>query len=199
MTREQWLQDSLQMMKTELFTDKVLGEHKFPQVHISVGFPSTGRGTAKRTTLGECWSEKVSGDRKSHIFLTPTMDDGNRVLDVVAHEMIHAILGTEEGHGKNFRKMALAIGLTGKMTATIASDELKEKLNAIIDLIGAYPHPTFSPSEGGKKKQSTRMLKTICEATEYAARLSNKWLEEYGAPICPCCQKTMTIVPPKTK
>lgn len=179
-------------MKEELFTPVVLGSNSYPEVHISVGFPSTGRGSAKRARIGECWSEKVSGDNKAHIFIIPTMNDGLRVLDIVAHEMIHAILGTEEGHGKNFRKMALAIGLEGKMTATTASPKLITKLQEIIDLIGDYPQPEFKIGEK-RKKQSTRMLKAVCETTGYVARLSNKWINEYGAPICPCCTQIMEV------
>jgi len=32
----------------------------------------------------------------------------------------------------------------------------------------------------------TRMLKAVCGDCAYAVRLSRKWLEEAGPPLCPC-------------
>lgn len=188
-TREQWLQDALEMMKTELFTKEVMEGNEYPEVHVSTGNCNGSRGS-KLKTLGVCYDARVSEDKKSHIIIDFQVHDSNRVLDILAHEMVHAVLGSEAGHGPKFRKLAVGIGLEGKMTATTASEELKAKLVSIIELLGEYPHPKVTLS-GNTKKQTTRMIKAICPNTEYVTRLSRKWLEMYGAPICPCCNETM--------
>ena len=92
--------------------------------------------------------------------------------------------------------MALAVGLTGKMTATIATPELKEKIEKWVKKIGQYPHSSFDVSKS--KKQTTRMIKVMCisDYTEcghgnYKARMSRKLIETFGCPVCPNCGNQM--------
>ena len=80
--------------------------------------------------------------------------------------MVHAIqrhlYGNEvQPHGKEFRKIALAVGLQGKMTATTESPELKIQIEKWIKEVGKYPHSKVNFET--RKKQSTRMLKLECE------------------------------------
>lgn len=44
---------------------------------------------------------------------------------------------------------------------------------------------------GGKKKQSTRMIKASCPECGYTVRVTRKWLDTAGAPICPACEEQM--------
>jgi hypothetical protein len=43
---------------------------------------------------------------------------------------------------------------------------------------------------GGPKKQATRQLKVACPNLHgdkpYIVRMTRKWLDELGAPFCPC-------------
>ena len=136
--------------------------------------------------MGECWSDHCSADAAREVFLSPVLDDPSRVLDVLIHELCHCLYPVTEGHGRNFAKAAKALGLTGKMTATIASDELFEALKPVIDQLGAYPHAALT-SMKDRKVQKTRMIKLICPDTDcgYACRTTAKWLE-VGYPTCPC-------------
>jgi hypothetical protein len=43
-----------------------------------------------------------------------------------------------------------------------------------------------------RKKRTTRLLKCECEACGYTARVTRKWVDEAGAPICPVDQIEMT-------
>ncbi len=81
------------------------------------------------------------------------------------------------------RRIALAVGLAGKMTATHASPELTERLNVLCSQIGPYPHTSLDRSQ--LKKQSTRMLKVECPECGYTVRTTAKWIEA-GLPTCPC-------------
>jgi hypothetical protein len=203
-TREEWLTAAIAAL-TPLF--EAVGE-TVPAVRVSVGWPG-GRGD-KSATIGQCWASIASEDKVAQIFISPVLDDASRVLDVLAHELVHAVDDCQSGHKGPFAKIAKGIGLTGKMTATVAGEELKATLDDIAAELGTYPHaalakgftiragvpgnptgPEGEPGDGGpilgEPKQSTRMLKTSCaEGSGYIARLTRKWLEEYGAPICPC-------------
>tara|TARA_R110000787_G_scaffold200016_1_gene311074 strand:+ start:206 stop:829 length:624 start_codon:yes stop_codon:yes gene_type:complete len=130
-------------------------------VKLHCGWTSKGAGrSAKHQVLGECFSRSCSAKGVNEIFISPVRADSLRVADVLVHELCHAIDDCQDGHGSKFRSIATGVGLTGKMTATVASPELEEKLKAIIADIGEYPQSELTAPE---KKQSTRMLKMVCE------------------------------------
>jgi len=62
------------------------------------------------------------------MFISPVLADPVKVLDVVVHENVHRIVGIKCGHKGAFKRLAESIGLTGKMTSTIAGPELEQKL-----------------------------------------------------------------------
>src|SRR5690606_38637603 len=98
-------------------------------VKVSVGWP--GGPGRKNCVIGQCWAPAAAADGVSHVFISPVLDDAVRVLDVLAHELVHAINfaeGDNCGHRGRFAKIAKGIGLTGKMTATVAGEELAERL-----------------------------------------------------------------------
>lgn len=185
-TREEWLVAATAAL-APLFEE--LGE-TLPTVRVSVGWP--GGSGRKNSVIGQCWKTTASSDKVAQLFISPVLDDAARVLDVLAHELIHAIDDNESGHKGRFAKIAKALGLTGKMTATVAGDELKAKLDAIAADLGAYPHAAIVPADSGVKKQSTRMMKVECsEGSGYKVRMTRQWLAEYGAPSCPCHGEVM--------
>lgn len=188
-SREDWLLAAVGHL-TPMFEALDLDEKvTVPAVRVSVGWP--GGSGRKNSVIGQCWAPGAAADGTAQIFISPVLDDGARVLDVLAHEMIHAIDRNESGHRGRFAKIAKAFGLEGKMTATVAGDDLKERLTEVMEDLGEYPHAALNP--GIRKKQGTRMLKVECKETGYKARLTRKWLEEYGAPKCPCHDEVMEI------
>jgi len=84
-------------------------------------------------------------------------------------------------HGKEFRKMALAVGLTGKMTATTESPELKIQIEKWIAELGEYPHAKMTLNDS-RKKQSTRLLKLECTHCGFICRASNGAINNFGLP-----------------
>ncbi len=188
-TREEWLVAAVAAL-TPLFEEL---DETVPAVRVSVGWP--GGNGRKNSVIGQCWATGASSDKVAQLFISPVLDDAVRVLDVLVHELVHAVDDCQSGHKGRFAKIAKALGLTGKMTATVAGDELKAKLEAIAEELGDYPHAALvNPGQGadGPKKQTTRMLKTECpEGSGYKVRITRQWLEEYGAPICPCHNETM--------
>lgn len=178
-TREEWLTDAIAALRPMFAEiDKTL-----PAVRVSVGWPG-GRGK-KNTVIGQCWPTGLAKDGVAQVFISPVLDDAVRVLDVLLHELVHVVDNCENGHKAPFARMAKALGLTGKMTATVASDELAEQLTAIADDLGVYPHAALSGSSPLVKKQGTRMLKVECPEDGYVVRTTAKWIE-VGLPVCPC-------------
>jgi hypothetical protein len=180
MNREDWLSAVAEKM-APWFADR---GHPLPAVRMAVGFTSKGM---RSNRIGECWSDVCSGDGVHEIFITPQIDDPMRVAGILAHELVHAAVGLEAKHGRKFKKVATAIGLEGKMTATTEGEAFKRAAAPILEAVGPLPHKSLSASakSSGPKKQTTRLLKCACSECGYTVRVTAKWLETAGAPICP--------------
>lgn len=189
-TREAWLQAAIDALRPMFAQVGAV----VPDVHASVGFPSTN----VRKRIGECW-HGAEGELHQ-IFVSPVLDDIITVLGVLVHELVHAALPQGTGHGKAFGTVARALGLEGKMTATTVGDTLKDQLKELVAELGDYPHVKLTL--GGTKKQTTRMLKVECngapedadEETEaidpcgFIFRTTAKWIATFDGCKwkCPC-------------
>lgn len=188
-TREAWLLALVESVRP-WFADA--GAPLPKAVRISVGFSSKG---ARSNVIGQCWDPSADEHGISHIFVHPMLNDLTIVVAAVVHELVHAAVGCAAKHGKDFRRPAMALGLEGKMTATVASEELTERLKPIIKDLGSYPHGALAGgTSSGKPKQTTRMLKCECAKCGYVVRTTAKWLDEVGAPICPADMVSMEAV-----
>lgn len=193
-TREQWLEAAVRLM-APLFEEK---DYTVPAVRVSCSFPSVRALAAKKRRGGECWGKEITVDGVPQIFISPLIKDSVEVLAILVHEVVHAVVGSAAKHGGKFKKCALAVGLEGKMTSTVAGDELVEIAKEWIKELGDYPHPGLKPGQRPEKKQTTRMVKCECEECGYSLRTSRKWLDDAGAPLCPCNKKPMAFeIPPE--
>jgi hypothetical protein len=153
------------------------------KIRFTCGFPSARAFSARKQSLGQCWSEANSADGHFEIMISPVLDDPMRVAGVLAHELVHATVGTCHGHKGPFAKLAKAIGLEGRMTATTEGEALKQTLALILEAVGPYPHAELS--QKARAKQGTRLIKLQCPTCPYTVRITRKWLYEVGAPDCP--------------
>ena len=135
-TREEWLTIVAGQCEV-LFCD--LG-HDIPDYKVTCGFPSRSALSPTKPRIGECWSRELSGGDVFEIFISPVIEDPSRVTDVLILEMCHAGAGLKAGHGGAFKKLALAVGLTGKMASTEAGETLKAWIDNIVEMVGPYPH-----------------------------------------------------------
>ncbi len=166
-TREQWL-NAFVTRARDVFT--ALGEPIPVQVRVSVGFTSSG---ARGKAIGECWSEQRSRDATYEIFIRPTQDDASRVADILTHELCHAVAGLDAGHGAPFKRCARAVGLEGKLTATVAGEAWHSWADPILADLGPLPHAALD--DRLRRKQSTRLLKVECAVCGLIARMSKQW------------------------
>lgn len=180
-TREAWLTSAVEALRPMFLA---VGYPIPAAIYVSVGWPSR-KGTAQASArIGECWDGAASADGRCHIFISPILGDGLRVLDVLVHELGHVVVGCKAGHKGPFKAFMRSVGLTGKATATIAGPELTVTLSGILDALNPYPHAALTPGEG-RKKQTTRMLKLACPACGYTIRTTRQWIDK-GLPTC-CC------------
>ena len=105
--------------------------------------------------------------------------------------------------------MARAIGLEGRLTATVPGETLTGILATILEKLGSYPHAALVAAGGsvpvpkpgdptrtitGAPSRNKSMQKVVCEESGYLVRISSKWLLE-GTPSCPCHNVPMVVVP----
>ena len=181
MTREEWLNA---FAKRAIPTFEELGYTVPSNIRMSVGFPSTGK---KGKRIGECWSSVCSKDEFFEIFIHPVLDDSARVAGVLAHEMVHAIVGLEAKHGPEFKKCALGIGLEGKMTATTEGPEFHKWAGPILDVLGPIPHGSMDTMQTPRTPSESKNRQIKCEcACGNIWRMSRKTIENIGERLrCP--------------
>ena len=176
LTREQWLQAGVEELS--YIFDKY-ADVELPPVQVSCSWPGGGNANS---CIGECWPRSRSGAGVNEIFISPLIEEPTRALDILAHELIHAVDDCKNGHRKAFSQLMHKIGLEGKPTATHAGDRLHAELKEIVEHLGEYPHKKVVP---GGPKQSNRQMKVSCTQCGAIFRMSRKWQDEVEQ--CPCC------------
>lgn len=173
-TREQWLNAAVDELRGWFPVD-------VPKtVRVSCGWSKrSGKG------IGWCWKSDASSDKTNEILISPEVDEPVKVLETLVHEMIHASDNGASKHSGYFKTTAVAMGLEGKMTATVAGPDLRYKLVDLSRELGPYPHAALNPAMSIIPKQTTRMIKMECPGCGYVARTTRKWLDT-GVPTCPC-------------
>lgn len=193
--RESWLIRAGEAL-AEWFREHDL---EVPPFRVSVGWPG-GRGP-KQNVRGQCWPTPTAGDGVAQVFISPRQADTVTTLAVLLHEMVHVVDDCKHGHAKDFIVFARALGFTSKWTSSDnRTDGLTERLAELAEVLGDYPSAAIVGGGGGggltnPTVQKTRMIKAECSGgTGYKVRLTQKWIDEYGAPFCPCCMVEMEIL-----
>ena len=179
-TREAWLNAFMSYARAQF----IAKGYPLPEkVRVSVGFTSTG---AKSNRVGECWHDTASADGYFEIFLKPTILTDSRMADILTHELCHAAVGLEAGHGAQFKACANAMGLVGKMTSTVASSDWYVWALPILDIIGPMPYGALNGGiSTAKPKQKTNLLKVECPCCGFVARVTNKHIAPHSHLNCP--------------
>lgn len=181
--REAWFIAALPLLQEHVFAPAGL---TIPSdVRVSCSWPG---GRSSKKAIGQCWPRHSSNAKVNELFISPLIAEPVQALDILSHELVHAIDDCKNGHKAAFKKMALAIGLTGKMTHTVASPELVANLKKVIAVIGAYPHAALNFND--RKKQTTRNIAVQCQNDDCLAkfRMSQSHIDHAGDQlICPVC------------
>lgn len=174
-TREQWLEAGVAALNEQVFTPAHYG---LPPVKVSCSWPGGG---SARKRIGECWPRSYSKAGINEVFISPRIADPVAALDILTHELVHAIDDCQHGHKGAFIRIGKQVGLQGKPTSMAAGEGLRAVLTGIAAALGPYPHSELDLS--ARKKQSTRNLKHECPDCGAVWRMAGKW----EPTCCPCC------------
>lgn len=174
-TREEWLLAAVGML-APLFTQLGYG---VPQCRVSCGFASSG---VRNGHIGQCWPRRSGADEVNQIFISPTLADPVEVLDTLVHEMVHAVDDCQHKHGKEFKKIALKVGLQGPMRSAAAGPSLKARLQALAEELGPYPHGKLLVAM--RKVARMPRPRAKCPQCSYQVPMLRQFLV-YGPPLCP--------------
>jgi hypothetical protein len=176
MNREFWLITAIDALRP-LFADH---DYELPDVMVSCGFPSTGK---RSRHIGQCWSRSASDRAVNQIFISPVLHEPVAVLDTLVHELVHAVDDCASSHGKNFKRIATSVGLTGPMRSTVAGDALKARLEGIALTLGPYPHSRLDVVTGSGTSRPARP-RAICPECGFEVPMLKRFLR-FGPPLCP--------------
>ncbi len=154
--------------------------HTVPPVRVSIGWPGSGQ---RSTVVGECWGTRSCADGVNQIFLVPSLADPVAVLDVLAHELVHAVDDCRHGHGKAFRRIALDVGLEGpRMRTASAGAALKARLEVIAADLGVFPHAALA--RRAPRPRPANRPQARCPQCRYRLSIPKRFLH-LGPPLCP--------------
>jgi hypothetical protein len=123
--------------------------------------------------------------------------DSARVADILLHEIIHTLC-PHAGHRGPFRYIATHMGLKGKMTATVAGEDLAKWIKTnIVDVVGKYPHKAVRLKRRGQRGKGSRSIKCQCanEDCLFTMRTTRMWIERASFVLgCPICSAAPMII-----
>jgi hypothetical protein len=141
-------------------------------IRVSTGWTKR----ARKGSIGWTWISGAAEDKVNNVFISPEITGA-------------------------FKQMWQKLGFTGKATCSTPGEELKDTLEALVCIMGEYPHAKMlTGAEGGKgtvpKKQVARQIKYTCETNpDNKVRVSRGNVAKYGAPLCACHQEEMVEAP----
>ena len=188
-TRESWLRAATNELRP--YFEK-LG-YKLPEnIKFAIAFTSGGK---RGRIAGECWHPAASEDQHYEIIIRADMADPVQVIGILIHELVHVLLPSTVKHGKEFKAIALRVGLEGKMRHALPGPILRERVHALAASLGPLPHAklNFTAASDKPKKQTVRYLKSECGVCGYAIRITAKWARA-GLPVCPVNSKHGKLV-----
>jgi hypothetical protein len=195
--REHWLQNCGEIIAPHI---ELIAAKKMPDFLISVSMPTRKGLSTNGRVIGQCVRPLQEGKR-AHLFIHPMLADIKDVAGTVAHEQVHLY---ELGHGRAFGAIAKPLGLKGKLTHTTAGEEFFAQtdargrtLMARLLKLGPYPHEALDISK--RAPAPTLLLKVICPKCHFVARVTQKWIDSPGLPVCQCDGKTEWVVAPRRR
>jgi len=180
LTREAWLLFAVGHI-APIFNE---AGYSVPRVRVACAIPATSK---RGSAVGQCWPTTRSEDLVNEIYISPVHSDPVEVLDTLTHELVHAVDDCQHRHGKEFKVIALAVGLQGKMREASAGPQLRLRLQSIATVmsteLGPYPHAKLSVG-GAMYESSRKPARAECPRCKFKVSMLRNHLK-IGPPICP--------------
>jgi len=180
LTREAWLLFAVSHI-APIFNE---AGYTVPRVRVACAIPATSK---RGSAVGQCWPTTRSEDLVNEIYISPVHSDPVEVLDTLTHELVHAVDDCQHRHGKEFKVIALAVGLQGKMREASAGPQLRLRLQSIATVmtteLGPYPHAKLTVG-GAMYESSRKPARAECPRCRFKVSMLRNHLK-IGPPICP--------------
>ena len=175
-TSESWLLEAIEGVRP-IF---VRAGFELPAVRATIGWTSAGRGSQR---MGECWPTHSTSDGKNAIFISTMLATPIDVLDVLMHELVHAVDNCQHKHRNEFARIAKAIGLGGKRWASASATEpLLIRLHGLALDLGKLPYGTIKPPMRIERERNSGRAE--CPKCGFSCRTLSSWKGK-GHPLCP--------------
>jgi len=165
LTREQWLNRFVDATQAAFaFNGKPLP----PNVRAAICPPHR-----KMKAIGLCWSDAVVEDGGREIWVTSAETDPVRVAGILVHELCHAALPHEAKHGPEFRRLATALGLEGRMTATTEGARFRTIWGDLLAKLGPLPAGRYVHGHAVdfRVQKTPRMTNMACPQCGFVAKV----------------------------
>lgn len=116
----------------------------------------------KMKAIGLCWHSSAVDDNAREIWVSSQLNDTMQVVATLVHELCHAALPDSVGHKAPFVKLARAMALEGKPTATFGGPTFIAIWAPILEAMEPMPGAKFHGYlVGGRRKQPSRAKKNL--------------------------------------
>jgi hypothetical protein len=184
--REEWLQHAITAFVVEW---SKVGVAVPSDVRVSCSFPGGG---AANKRIGECWPRARSLGKVNEVFINPVLENALVVLDVLGHELLHAVDDCKSGHKGAFNALSKMVGYSGGKHSSAATDEAKRFLTALAGKLGPYPHSSVILT-AKKTAENKGVHKFHCPEHGHILYSTAKQVDEFGAPKCNVCGEDMIL------
>lgn len=190
--RERWLQRAISLYIKRWAK---LGVAIPQDVRVTCGFPGGGS-PSKR--IGECWPRSRSLNGVNEIFINPVLGKTADVLNVLGHELVHAVDDCQHKHGPVFSRICAKVGYSGGKAAQAEAQSALDFQESVAKSLGGYPHAAVIITKK-VQKESAGLHKFECGNGGDVLYSTAKKVEEQGVPKCRCCDEPMLLAERKTK
>ena len=185
MTREEWLHTAARLLLDEVILPETIAPR--PPFRVSCGWPE-GRRSAG--AIGVCYRRDRSADGHNEIFVSPNAADAALVIEILLHELIHAVDDCRDGHKGRFAEIALKVGFQRPLTTRNPNPSLEELCRFYAAELGEYPHAQLQKTDDddGEAGNGNRQLKLECGHCGIIMRASRAVIKKIGVDAaCPAC------------
>lgn len=167
----------------------------------------TVQSKGRKQAVGWFWPEKWQQSEKKTIHeinMSAECLKSHDMGELMLHELAHAennVLGIKDcsgrQHNKKFKAMAERLGLLVHDRDKLVGYGFTDLADGAKTFLAKIKFDTtiFQAYRGGgtgkRGKVGSRLIKCECSECGYVVRTTNKWLEESGAPLCPCNTQPM--------
>lgn len=175
-TSEEWLTHAVNALRPHF----AMAGYEIRAVRATVGWTSAG---SHGSRIGECWATRACSDGVNTIFINTNLVNSMHILDVLVHELVHAVDDCQHKHSREFARIAKKVGLKGPPWRSASADvPLLQLLHSIALDLGHHPYGVIYPPAPAYREMNSGRV--VCPQCGFTCRTLASW-RSVGHPLCP--------------